>query len=363
MKTVPDLSRDLLETVVAVAEVSHGHKHLITALRRSAGLDTVRLGNERNGSSRMAEHNLVLAPDGTSLGRYSDWIDGELTTADGDWRAVWNKHKGSTLRLTGADIVMIRLIAPYGEGSAAFLQLVIRQIQMKVERPLFSDSNWNVPASEGDLRRLDRCAGYPFSDPAPYGDPLYALDSVANLADVLRLEARLHDARKRAVEQKVLRIKDMESGEVRLSGMFEKFPELRRNKSRLARFFADWDRSSAGRSGAELSSHWVFEISDYMNPETGERNLSVIPAWTTTKRLPRIEHKGSRTVFGLWNELLRFDVKAGHPFAWFFFMLQGNRLSAWIGDPILKAAEDGRIVMPEWDYQVLKEWATVPYGF
>ncbi|WP_454740323.1 hypothetical protein [Cupriavidus necator] len=362
MNTVPDPSRDLLETIVAAAKVSPGHKQLIVALRRSAGLDTVRLGNQRDGFSNAAERNLVVAPDDSSLGPYREWIDGELAAVNGDWRAVWNKHKGSSLRLTGADVIMIRLVAPYGKASAEFLQLVVSQTRMKIDRPLFSDSEWDAPRSEEDLRRLDNCSGYPYSDPTQFGDPVYALESVNNLADVLGLEVELDEAQKHAAEQKVLRIKDMETGEVRHSKLFEEFPELRRKKPRLARFFADWDRSSAGRSGAELSSHWVFEISDYTDPQTSERNLSVIPAWTTTKRLPKIENKSSRTVFGLWDELLRFDVKAGHPFAWFFFMLHGNRLSPWVGEQILEATEAGRIVMPEWDYRVLKDWSAERAG-
>ncbi|QYY33581.1 hypothetical protein K2O51_31635 (plasmid) [Cupriavidus pinatubonensis] len=363
MTAVPNPSRDLLETVVAAAKVSPGHKQLIAALRRSTGLDTVRVGNERDGFSRMAQYNQVLAPDAMSLGIYHDWIANELAAANGDWRAVWVKFRGSDLRLTGTEIVKIRLVAPYGDASSEFLQLVINLNQSKIERSLFSEADWEVPSDEQDLRELDRCSGYPFSDPEPYGEPCYELESVSNLADVLALESELEEAQKRAVEHKVLRIDNPQTGEVRYAGIFDEFPELRRKKPRLARFFADWDRSSAGRSGAEISRHWVFEISDYTNPKTGERNLSVIPAWTATKRLAEIKPKPSRTVFHLWDELLRFDVRAGYQFAWYFFMLHGNRIGSWVGERILEAAEAGSIVMPEQDYRVLKDWAVMPYGF
>ena len=54
-------------------------------------------------------------------------------------------------------------------------------------------------------------------------------------------------------------------------------------------------------------------------------------------------------------------MRVGHAFAWFFFMLHGNRLGSWAGEQIL--AEAGTIVLPEHDYRVLEDWSRAPYSF
>ncbi|WP_432263579.1 hypothetical protein [Cupriavidus sp. TMH.W2] len=351
-----------MEAVVSAAAAEKAHRALIAALKRSAGLDTVRLGNERDGFSMVLSRCLVIAEDGTPLGEYREWIEHELSAAGGNWRAVWNNHRGSGLRLSGAEITKIRLVAPYGAGPAEFFQLLVSQTQVYIERRLFSEESWGAPRDEDDLRNLEGCKGDLLDDKVPMGKASYALEGLANLVDVLQLEEDLDRERKAQMAQKVLRFKDLETGEVRETRFFDEHPELRSTKPRLARFIADWERSSAGQSGAELSRHWVFEISDYTAPN-GKRHLNVIPAWTATKRLPKIAAKRGRTAFGLWDELLRFDVRAGHRFAWFFYMVHGNRLSSWVGEQILEAAEAGQIVLPESDYQVLKDWSVVPYAF
>ena len=42
-------------------------------------------------------------------------------------------------------------------------------------------------------------------------------------------------------------------------------------------------------------------------------------------------------------------------------MLHGNRVEA--GERVIKAAEQGLIMLPECDYRVLKRWEDQPYGF
>ena len=51
------------------------------------------------------------------------------------------------------------------------------------------------------------------------------------------------------------------------------------------------------------------------------------------------------------------------PFAWYFYMLHGNRVDDACGKRVLAAAEAGKIVLPEHDYRVLKDWREHPYGF
>ncbi len=51
------------------------------------------------------------------------------------------------------------------------------------------------------------------------------------------------------------------------------------------------------------------------------------------------------------------------PFAWFFYGLHGNLVRGGQLQRIVDAAEAGRIVLPEHDYQVLRAWSDDPYGF
>lgn len=57
------------------------------------------------------------------------------------------------------------------------------------------------------------------------------------------------------------------------------------------------------------------------------------------------------------------DRRVGVPFGWYFYMLHGNRVTDGAGHRVLEAAEQGLIVLPEHDYQVLRAWKARPYGF
>lgn len=68
--------------------------------------------------------------------------------------------------------------------------------------------------------------------------------------------------------------------------------------------------------------------------------------------MPKIEETKDLTVFGLYDKLLKFDAKAGYPFAWYFFMLHGNRMEDWVGEWISRSAAAGhhdRLMLQEWN--------------
>ncbi len=50
-------------------------------------------------------------------------------------------------------------------------------------------------------------------------------------------------------------------------------------------------------------------------------------------------------------------------FAWYFFMLHGNRIAQSVGETVAEAAEDGIITLPNWDRDVLRSWKDAPYSF
>ena len=137
---------------------------------------------------------------------------------------------------------------------------------------------------------------------------------------------------------------------------FEKYPAKGR------RLFRDWAASSAGQSGQRLCRHWVMQISDAHEPGSTQRWVSLVPMWTYAKKLAEVEsRKGS--VYELYDKLVSIDNRTGAPFAWFFYMLHGNRVHGGAGHRILEAAEAGQIQLPECDYQVLRRWRDREYGF
>lgn len=90
--------------------------------------------------------------------------------------------------------------------------------------------------------------------------------------------------------------------------------------------------------------------------------MHLIPQWTTAKKLAKVEsNKGNDYTFV--GNVEKLDQRVKVPFAWYFFMLHGNRVSDGVGKRMLQILENGTTVMPECDYQVLRQWRDRPYGF
>ncbi|MGZ3240199.1 MAG: hypothetical protein ACXWJK_07370, partial [Burkholderiaceae bacterium] len=129
-----------------------------------------------------------------------------------------------------------------------------------------------------------------------------------------------------------------------------------------ARWFKDWEESSAGRSGARACAHWYFDINDWQRTPNSERSIGFIPQWGFKRKLAEINKAGSNP-YELFAKLQKIDDRTGVPFHWYFYMLHGNRVHSWASKFIVKAAEDGLIVLPESDYRVLKRYEEQLYGF
>jgi hypothetical protein len=92
-------------------------------------------------------------------------------------------------------------------------------------------------------------------------------------------------------------------------------------------------------------------------------HLNGIPAWLTPKALPEIALKKKETIHSLLDRLEKFDTKAGHSFAWYFYMLHGNRIRSPVGEQLAEAIENGLYRLPAWDREVLQRWKEQPYAF
>ncbi len=359
-------SNDLLETLIAGTPYESSHQSLLRILRTKTVLDTARFATFRDGWTWSRPHCLVVDEVGNSLGALRERLPDQVAAAAGDFIKVWQTHKDGPLRLVNSHSDKLIFVAPYGDAPQEFVQLDVSLERPYIERRLFSGSPHDRPKRVEDLledhgcyedTRLD-------GDEIAWGAPRYVFERGVDVAVLLRLADEL-DAKQKAANERIVIVHktcDGSDREVGRSRFYERFPELRTLPTRERRLFEDWQRSSAGRSGARFCDHWFFDHSDYTWPD-GRRAITMIPQWVTQKRLPQLTRKRSLTVYSLYDQLLKFDKKAGYPFAWYFFMLHGNRLGDWVGEMIAKGLESGAIGFPDHDRQVVLEWNAHRYGF
>jgi len=63
------------------------------------------------------------------------------------------------------------------------------------------------------------------------------------------------------------------------------------------------------------------------------------------------------------DKLIKLDKLIGHSFAWFFFMLHGNRIHTNVAMAIAKGVASNQVSMPKDDKKILVNWFNNPYGF
>lgn len=194
----------------------------------------------------------------------------------------------------------------------------------------------------------------------------YELERVIDVRAFMSEAEALKTAEHSLQRQRTIPVTDMEVGPgarapvQRHMTLDEINPGVKRWVWPPRRLFNDWEASSAGRAGHRLSEHWALQIVDYTSPQ-GRRDVSVIPLWTHTRKMAKIE--AAPNVHTLLGKLQSIDARRGADFVWFFYMLHGNLVRDWGGERILEAAEQGLIVLPEHDYQILRRWSELPYGF
>lgn len=364
MQNAPVLpSKDILETLVAGAAYDPAHARLVELLRSKTVLDTAEYATNREGFSWSRPHCLVVDEAGNSLGALRDWLPGQVAAAGGDFVAIWQVLKGGPLRLVNAHIDRLVFVAPYGEAPEQFVQVDVSLERPYIERRLFSGSPYDRPERVEDL--LEDNGTYEDTRLAdggiPWGHPRYILDGVIDIATILKTVDEL-DAKQKARNEHMVIEKTRDDGAVSRTPYYDEYPALRTLPPRERRLFADWQRSSAGQGGARFCDHWFIDHSDYTWPD-GRRAVTMIPQWVTQKALPQLARKRDMTVYALYDLLLRFDQKAGYPFAWFFFMLHGNRINDWAGEMMAQGVAGGAVGLPAHDRQVLMAWNQHRYGF
>jgi len=223
---------------------------------------------------------------------------------------------------------------------------------------------WSAPRTLQDL--VEEACGdeLPAGARLALGAPRYVVKRVIDVAKFLRLADELEERKRERARTILFDVRDSYTKQpLGVKSLADLDPGHDKFPCKARRLFSDWEASSAGRAGARLCQHWVLKTSDWQDPSPrGLRELSIVPVWTYGKHLAEVSSRKG-TSQQLLDKLQVIDRRTGVPFAWFFYLLHGNRVHDGSGHRIINAAEAGEIDLPECDYQTLRRWREREYGF
>jgi hypothetical protein len=210
--------------------------------------------------------------------------------------------------------------ASCGDGPDQFIQLEIEQLQEVLDRPLV-ERDWFPESLEEFLDPLD----YPRLEPEPMDSAYLQFRRVTPIDKLLRESS----GKNRAM----------------LS---------------LARFFRDWQASSAGLH-SQFCDHWILALREYQDRD-GEHQLSAKPYSTFSGEL-KVSSLGD-TPHGaeLANAIHGYDRQVGYPFAWFFNLISSKSENYKLAEAVLRDQMGAFDYLPPRDLKVLRAWESSPYG-
>lgn len=301
----------------------------------------------------------VLAADGTRIAEYRPWMKASLAKDNGDIATLWRRLQDTDLQVSEWHGNSVYAFAPTGPRAADYVQIPLGRETEWRAGPIVNPSR--RPWGEEELLDPSWITHEDMSDDKVLAGPLYRLlgragSSIVHvrsfLARCARLERDKREERRPELERRVW---------VGSDGTRTPFLDLQPNyfdfTPREVRFFQDWEESSAQAS--RVYEHWALDIRDYEHK--GERELAFIPR---PLRLPeeRLE-AGDASVHILMDRIEAIDREMGLPFAWFFLMTHGNKVSPEVGETIAQGLREARVRLPDQDAKVLLRWAEEHYGF
>src|SRR6218665_411341 len=353
-----------LAQAVETCRLDAQHAGLASTVARFPGLQgaTVRATRGGNGDIYLSRCK-VLRGDGSVV--HDDleaWLAGQLQIDNGDAKATHARLAPQGYRLSRCGITKLYLASDRGdEDPANFVQIDVDLHDERVHCVLFRSHFFDEYRTLRDLVEYAEGDTVSVKERVPVHPPRYNLRRVVDVSRFVELAEHLEAQRRKALGARQYTV-TCRDGSTETRSHADLHPGFDRYPSKNRRLFDDWRASSAGRSGARLCDHWLMQFSDWTDPGSGTRDLSLVPLWTATKKLAEGKD-ASGDVYGLFSKLQTLDRRGGGPFGWYFFMLHGNRVHDGAGQRVLKAAEDGLIVLPEHDYQVLRAWRDHNYGF
>jgi len=208
------------------------------------------------------------------------------------------------------------LNAVTGERAADFVQIEIEELQEVIDRPLW-DPDW-LP---DDLADFCDPLDFPRLAPEPIGSPRLLFRRLVRIPELLA------------------------SGDA---------------GPRIKRFFADWDRSSAGES-ARFCERWILSIREYQDA-SGAGRMSAKPIALLSGEEGELpdEEVGRGAV--LANLIHAFDRRCGYHFAWYFHMITRRRVSYQLAESVHADLMGAFDYLPAKDLAVLRDWHKEPYS-
>lgn len=366
------LNQKELAAVIAAAPVTHDHSELLAAIRDRYPSTPFRLVAQRS------EHSWPAGIVDQNGSRISDkieaWVDQQLAEHNNDARAVWLKYKDSGLISTEWRGPCLQLTAPYGPDQDAFHQLEIELGAESTKQFMFDFHPSFPPEGRHDLIH-GPCMVFGAHERQKITPAEYKLVGFVNmrrfLRDLIEVEKANRLAELPEVQKKTIRVQDIVLGsncyqESYNVPFLDLCPDWLDRVPPAARFFRDWQESSPGKEGRRLCNHWYAQYNDYTSPE-GKRSMYFCPQWADADGgldLPEIAPDHEASPYGVMDSLFEFDRQAGYPFAWYFYMVHGNRITSSAGGVVVRAIIDGRInPLPECDTKVLLRWNSEKYGF
>ncbi|MRR07585.1 MAG: hypothetical protein EG828_11745 [Deltaproteobacteria bacterium] len=364
------LNHNELAAIVTSAPVTYGHAALLDALHGRYPRAGFRLVGERKG--RTWQPGIIDREGNRVTDSLGKWIDKQLEACNGSARSVWEQYKDSGLVRTEWSGSVIYLTAPYGSGPDAFFQLEVLVGEEVTTRQMFDPSPWAAPSDRFEL--VSGGVQIDEEEQRILSPPRYQFDALINVRKYLRELLDVEMANKLAqlpeMEKKIVHVHKIypgpEGGQTSQEIPFlEMCPDWLDRVPPAIRFFQDWQESSAGKSGVRLCDHWFIQTTGWKDSE-GRRYLSMIPQWADVDGgldLPQILPDWEASPYGVMESLSQFDQQVGYPFAWYFYMLHGNRIGHSAGSVVANAVRENKLRLPSCDEGVLLRWDARKYGF
>lgn len=350
-----------LAEAAAACTPAPGHKALVKALQRLPGLEEIKLATTRgeDGGSYLAKRG-VYGPDGTRLhDDHQTWLREQVEADGGHVRSTYDRLYGKGYKLSKTHLATLYLVLDHGGDESNFAQFEIWREHEHMDCELLK--GWGAPRDLDEMVREAEGYSLPDDQCVPVAPARYRYRRAVDVGHFIRMLDAIEAAKREALSRRRYTMTD-DSGKAEVLSHAQLDPGFGRYPHRARRLFNDWAASSASQSGARLCDHWVMQFEDWTNPKTGVRDMQVIPVWTYGKKLAEVK-ASQGDAYSFYGKLQTLDRRVGVPFGWYFYMLHGNRVTDGAGHRVLEAAEQGLIVLPEHDYQVLRAWKARPYGF